>query len=210
MNLEACKTILVFGGTFDPPHVAHVALPMLAMEAVGADAVAYVPAGVSPFKVAGRTTPADDRLAMLRLAVNHTGWACVLTDEIDRTSDDGPSFTVDTLEALRQRLGLHVTLRLLIGGDQLRAFDLWREHQRIVELAEPTVMVRPPDDEAALLAALPRGFDEQAWSRRLIDLPRLDVSSTMIRQRVADGRRITGLVPPDVECYIHEHRLYTA
>jgi len=209
VDLTGKKSILLFGGTFDPPHVAHVILPMLAMEAVGADAVAYVPAAQSPHKLDQTQTPAQHRLAMLRLALAEVPWATVLTDEFDRFDDSGgqPSYTVDTLTALRATLGPAVTLRLLIGTDQMMAFNRWREPQRIIELADPVVMLRPPGDRETALDMFPR-HKRAAWDKRIVTLPMMDISATMIRSRIARGLSITGLVHPAVERYIAEHRLY--
>lgn len=209
MDPRACRTIIVFGGTFDPPHVAHVTLPRLVMQAIGADAVAYVPAAVSPHKRGQAPTPAALRLEMLRLALRDEPWATVLTDELDRAAADGrPSYTVETLESLRARWGADVTMRLLIGADQLRAFHLWHQAARIVELAEPAVMVRPPATRESMLASLPAGTDVAAWARRLVDVPVLDVSATEIRRRVRAGESIAGLVTPQVERYIAQQGVY--
>jgi nicotinate-nucleotide adenylyltransferase len=213
VDLNACRKILVFGGSFDPPHRAHVALPLLAMKAVGADAVAYIPAAQAPHKRDRQQTPGEQRLAMLRLALADVPEAVILTDELDRatpgnSATTSPSYTVDTLEAVHKRLGPQVELRLLIGADQLRIFDTWRSYHRIIELAEPVVLVRPPDSRAALLAALPAGFVAQEWAPRIVDLPPMDISSSDIRRRVAQGLPITGLVAPAVERYIREKGLY--
>ena len=202
------RHIILFGGSFDPPHVAHVMLPMAAREAVGADIVAYIPAAKAPHKLDKVQTDPVHRLAMLRLALENVEHAEVFTDELDRGATGDPSYTVDTLAVLRARLGDEVKLNLLIGADQLRIFDQWREPQRIIELAQPIVMVRPPDTRESLLASLP---DEQArieWASRLVDVPAMDISSTEVRQRVARGESIAGLVHPKVEQYIHEHELY--
>lgn len=206
MNLADCRRVILFGGSFDPPHVAHVALPMLAMAATGADAVAFIPAGQAPHKPSGSQTDALHRLAMLRLAVAEIPHAIVLTDEIDRAADGRPSFTIDTLAALRGRAP-DTKFRLLLGADMLRIFPTWREPQRIVELAEPLVMVRPPDTRDALLASLPAA-DRPRWSPRLLDLPQIDASSTQLRDRATRGESLAGLAPPAVEDYIRRHGLY--
>ncbi|MEE9211721.1 MAG: nicotinate (nicotinamide) nucleotide adenylyltransferase [Phycisphaeraceae bacterium] len=211
MDLSNCKNLIVFGGGFDPPHNAHVTLPTVVMRAVGADAVAYVPAAVVPLKRGVEPAPAKHRLAMLRLAVADLPHAVVLTDEIDRAGDPPwrtPSYTVDTLEGLRDRLGDRVAMRLLIGADQLQQFDQWRSAKRIIELAEPVVMLRPPQTRRALLTSLPREYNADEWSARVVDVPQIDVSATMVRRRVAKGEPIDDLVPAAVEQYIRQHRLY--
>ena len=99
-------------------------------------------------------------------------------------------------------------VRLLIGADQLRQFDRWRDWRRVIELAEPLVMVRPPDSRQSLLAGLPRGFDRDTWEKRLIDLPLMDINSRDIRGRVARCDPIDEFVPPKVAQYIKAHALY--
>lgn len=208
MRFEDGQDIILFGGSFDPPHVGHVALPVAARAAVGAEWLAYVPAARAPHKLDKVQTDPAHRLAMLRLAVEDLDDAVVLTDELDRAADGVPSYTVDTLEHLRETFPAGATMRLLIGADQVRIFDQWREPQRIIELAEPLVMVRPPDTKASLLASLPDDEARSAWERRLVDVPAMDISSTQIRERVARGESIKGRVCPAVEDYIHEHGLY--
>jgi nicotinate-nucleotide adenylyltransferase len=202
------KHIILFGGSFDPPHVAHVMLPMAVREVAGADAVAYIPAAKAPHKLDKVQTAPVHRLAMLRLALENVAHAELLTDELDRGATGEPSYTVKTLTALRDRLGPDVKLRLLIGADQVRIFDQWREPQRVIELAEPLVMVRPPDTRESLLASLADDNARAKWAPRLVDVPAMDISSTGIRERVARGESITGMVHPDVEAYISEHGLY--
>ena len=206
-ELSQFEQVIVFGGSFDPPHVGHVALPEHVRQAVDADVVAYVPAARSPHKLDQPPTPAHHRLAMLRLALADQPRTRILTDELDRAADGRPSYTVDTLTALRQRLGASTRLRLLIGADQVRRFDAWRDAGRIIDLAEPLVMLRPPESAASLLASL--GPDERdAWRGRLIEVPMVDVSSSEVRRRIAAGESIAALVPDAVARYIREHGLY--
>ncbi|MFN3166788.1 MAG: nicotinate (nicotinamide) nucleotide adenylyltransferase [Phycisphaeraceae bacterium] len=208
-DLTDYKRILLFGGSFDPPHRAHVELPQQAGRAIAADLIAYVPAGRAPHKLDQQQTDPRHRLAMLRLALQDRPGpipTAVLTDEIDRGPDQ-PSYTVDTLSAIRERLGPEVELRLLIGADQLRIFDQWRQPGRIVALAEPVVMVRPPDTRVTLLKALPAD-QRGAWRDRLIDIDVLDINSTEIRERLSVGRSVDGLIAPSVAAYAAQHGLY--
>ena len=208
MDLSQPKRLIVFGGSFDPPHIAHEQLPPLAMQAVKADVVVYVPAARQPLKLDGEHTSALHRLAMLRLAVQDLPNAVIFTDELDRASDRQPSYTINTLKNLRHGLSQNAQMRLLIGSDQLRLFDQWKDTDQIIAMAEPLVMVRPPDSREALLADLPEGFDRNEWSRRLVPMPLIDVSSTAIRTRVGQGMPIGGLVNERVGRYIADHGLY--
>ncbi len=210
MTLHHARHILVFGGTFDPPTRAHVELPELVRQRIAADAVAYVPAAQSPLKLGRPPTPPRHRLAMLRLALGDQACATILTDELDRAADGRPSYTVDTLRGLRARLAPEATLRLLIGADQYRLFARWREAEEIVRLAEPLVMVRPPETREQLLRDPPAVGSAEDWARRFVETPRLEVSATEVRERVAAGLPIERLVPAAVAAYIARHGLYTA
>lgn len=211
MDMKPYQKILVFGGSFDPPHVAHVQLPAMAMEAIEANAVAYVPAASQPLKQDVLQSPAEHRLAMLRLAVADVPHAVVLTDEIDRAksgSQTKPSYTVDTLETLRDQFSEKISLRLLIGTDQMQVFDQWQSPDRVIELAEPLVILRAPQTPVSAMDMLPKGYDRHEWVQRLIELPPIELSSTEIRNRVASRESISDMVDPAVERYIHRHHLY--
>ncbi len=205
-DMADCKLAILFGGSFDPPHVAHVQLPELARQAIGADVVIYVPAAISPLKRDRTLTEPRHRLAMLSLALRDAPHTAIITDEIDR-ADGEPSYTIDTITTLRSRYP-QMQLRLLIGADQLAQFDRWRDPQRIVELAEPLVMVRPPATHESVLDLLPAGYDRATWRNRLIDLPLMDVSATEVRRRLAAGEPVDDLIAPAVAQYIDEHGLY--
>jgi len=203
-----CQTLLIYGGTFDPPHRAHVELPFVAADRIGADGVLFVPAGQPPHKPRDpHRTPAKHRAAMIRLAVADKPNARVDTREIDR---DGPSYTVDTLRELHAELP-GVELRLLIGADMALIFDKWREPAAIERLAEPVVMIRPPHDREALLGELPAESRDR-WAERIVAVPAMDVSSTAIRRAIAAGRldAVADQLPPRVADYIRAHHLYAA
>jgi len=207
-QLEDCHSLLIFGGTFDPPHIAHVQLPELAREALQLDVVAYVPAAVSPFKTDRPITPAEHRLAMLELALTEMHHAVIVRDEIDRAAAGEPSYTIDTLRALRRRLGHTMPMRLLIGTDQMIEFHRWKDYEQIIELAEPAVMLRPPDTRHSALAALPAELPAEQWAPRILDLPHLDISASAVREQIRRGEPVCDLVHPDVLDYIQAKGLY--
>ncbi|MEM9346991.1 MAG: nicotinate (nicotinamide) nucleotide adenylyltransferase [Planctomycetota bacterium] len=208
-DLSGYKTILLFGGSFDPPHRAHTRLPQMVAKVIGADLIAYIPAGRAPHKLDRVQTDPRHRLAMLRLALEDEPGeipAKALTLEVERGADD-PSYTVDTLETLSKQIDPGATLRLLIGADQLRIFDSWRNPKRIIELAEPVVMVRPPDTRASLLGSL-ASEERDGWADRLVEAEMIDLSSTQLRKKIAAGEPIGQWTPASVCGYIAKHGLY--
>ena len=205
MRLTPGGPVLVFGGSFDPPTLAHSTLPPLAAESIGASRLVYVPAAVSPHKTDAPPTALEHRLAMLRLAVADIDGVEIDTREIDR---GGVSRTIDTLESLRSEIDAAIGMRLLIGTDQVRAFDRWYRWEDILCVAEPLVMIRGDDDAAELLAEIADIHGEDAaacWSARLLSLPRMDQSSTRVR---ASGTGFGDDVPDGVTAYIEAHDLY--
>jgi nicotinate-nucleotide adenylyltransferase len=173
--VRAGTPIILFGGTFDPPHLGHVQVPLAARNAALPSAlVLYIPAARNPQKPATGASDAD-RLAMLRLALASTPRTAIWTDELDRAAyarhqsrASAASYTIDTLTrfmtaSLAQ--GAHAlpkqpTLRLLIGADQAARFNTWREWRDVINLAPPIVMLRAPLDTAETLN---RELDRQHW-----------------------------------------------
>ncbi len=217
--------LLLYGGSFDPPHRAHIELPLRIRREVGAETVAYIPAAMSPLKTERRPTPAHHRLAMLERALTGRDDAVVYTLEIEHEIGQAgenrahaerqggnaitPSYTIDTVRALRKRLPGEVTLRLLIGADQMLLFHKWKDADELEALAEPLVMLRPPWNEQKLWAEAPPELDREKWKPRLVTTPMLDVSSSEVRNRLARGEPIDHLVPEPVAEYIQRHGLYT-
>lgn len=201
---------LIFGGSFDPPHRAHITLPPLVADQLGADRLLYIPAAISPLKRDSTPTDASHRLAMLRLAVASIPRAEIITIELERP---GPSYTVDTLEELHRRARAGETFRLLIGADQALDFHLWKSWGRIIDLAEPVVMLRPPWDRGGFRRALMGRYklaEVNAWIGRVVEVPAIDASATDIRRRLANGESVEADLPAEVEAYIRKHGLYGA
>lgn len=212
-----CQTRLFFGGSFDPPHLGHAALPPIALNRIASGDSArliYVPAARSPHK---DHAPADDghRVRMLELALAQTPdweiWRQELTDA--QLNPGAPSYWADTWEIVR-RMGLPGTSRFLIGADQALSMHRWRRYQEF--WPDAAVMLRDELSEDALidqLAAL-GGWSEAhlaRWRTLIVRVPTLDASSTAIRDALAEAARrenpIAGL-DDRVHSYILDHGLY--
>ena len=178
----------VFGGTFDPVHFGHLAIANAALEELQLDRVIFVPAKRSPLKEQAPEASGADRLAMLRAATRDEPRFSVSTLELDR---DGPSFTVDTLDALQKEGDLF----LIVGSDALADFSRWRDAGKIRSLATVVAATRP-------------GAPNAARDVRVLDSALMDISSRDLRARAARGRSLRYLVPEPALRYIEEHRLY--
>ena len=204
----ADRTVLVFGGSFDPPHQAHVMLPLEVATMIGAQEVLFMPAKVNPQKADRPPTAVEHRLAMLERALQEHPRAHISRLEIDHP---GPSYSVDTLHRLIEDPAYsQATLRLLIGADQAVNFTTWKEWQTIERIAEPLVMPRPPHSRASLEEAYKNVFEEEwpRWMDRTLDLPTREDRSTDIRSMLKRGDSLAAVLAPAVERYVHEHRLY--
>lgn len=218
--------LLWFGGSFDPPTQAHFTLAEHARRAISADRLVYCPAARSPFKDTNPIASGDDRVRMLRLGIEKRLQAAsfVSTVELDRSAAGKPSYTIDTLRAVRAALPSPVTLRLLIGADQARSFHLWKDADRLIEIADPVVLRRlqhaeeaDNDGRDALLADITRNWparERTRWQERLIEAPLLDASSTRARGLLAASggeeppAGLADLLPPAVLAYAIEQGLY--
>ncbi|MCH8824641.1 MAG: nicotinate (nicotinamide) nucleotide adenylyltransferase [Planctomycetes bacterium] len=201
-------TLLIFGGTFDPPHRAHTELPPLVADQLDCDRILYVMASLNPLKADSPPTSAEHRLAMLEIAISDLPKAEICTLELDRP---GPSYAVQTLEQLREAHGTDVGFYLLLGSDQALQFTKWKDWEHILELATPVVMLRPPLDikqfEQQLSESCPPKLLAN-WLEWIADLPQLDISATEIRQRFIVGKGFDDSLDPRVLAYIKEHGLY--
>jgi nicotinate-nucleotide adenylyltransferase len=194
----------VFGGTFDPPHLGHLAAAQEAMDACGLVRVLFVPSERNPLKLDDPISPTEHRLAMTSLAIDDDPrYELSLAD----IGGDGPSFTVDLLARLRQQLGPDTELAFISGMDVLHELHRWREPLKVLELARLIAIARPGQEPLR-----PEDVDARVpgASRRItvVQTPGVAISSSELRRRVADGRSIRYLVPDSVEAYIREHGLY--
>ncbi len=180
----------VFGGTFDPVHVGHLAIAQAALESASLDRVIFVPARRSPLKDRAPAAGAEDRLAMLEAATKDEPRFTVSRMELDR---EGPSYTVDTLEALRGEGELF----LILGSDAMAELGRWRSPDRIRALATILVARRPGAPEP-----------DPASGARAFDAPCLDISSRELRARAARGLSLRYLVPDEVWRHIERRALY--
>jgi nicotinate-nucleotide adenylyltransferase len=195
----------IMGGTFDPPHVAHLALAAAAREALQLDRVLFIPAG-DPWRKAGRAiTPAAHRLAMVEAAVEGLDWAEVSRIEIER---NGPTYTLDTVgELTTTRPG---AWWLIIGEDALLDLPMWHQPQQVVMRVRLAVARRDAEGaEGPLITdALRAGLPDIEDRVDVVPMPRMDVSATNIRARIASGQPTDGLLPDAVRAYIDAHGLY--
>jgi nicotinate-nucleotide adenylyltransferase len=205
----------VMGGTFDPIHIGHLAIAEEARESLSLDAVLFVPAARPPHKAGERITPVEHRVEMVRRAISDNPAFELSTIEVDRP---GPSYTVDTVEALARGEGRHGATKgadgreppevvLILSAETFAELPGWHEPERLFDAATMAVVPRegyPAPDPAWLAEAFPGREARVAY----LEGPRLGLSSTGIRERVRAGRSIRYLVPDAVERYIAEQHLY--
>ena len=193
----------VFGGTFDPVHLGHLVAAEEATELLALDEMLFVPAGQPWFKAAEPVMDAAHRLNMVRLAIESNRRFRVCGVEVARP---GPSYTVDTLEHLRDASHSGTELFLVLGLDALSEMYRWRCPARVFELATVVGVARPGAafDPGPLSSILPCAAERVI----MLDVPLVDVGATELRRRAAAGRSLRYLVPRGVEEYIREHGLY--
>ena len=192
----------ILGGTFNPPHVGHLVMVQEALDELGLERAVLMPVAAPPHKEASADPGADVRLELCRLATAGMPHVGVCELEIER---GGASYTVDTLRALHEREPEHA-LTFIVGGDMAYSLPSWREPEAVLGLARLAVAERAGlrrEDIAQRLEPLHSG-DRVVF----FDMPRIDLSSSAIRARVAAGRPIRYLVPDPVIEAIRSRRLY--
>lgn len=196
----------VFGGTFNPVHMGHLVLAQDALERLELSQVLFIPSHISPHKSPSAVLPVRHRAAMLELAIQDDVRFAVCDVELQR---GGVSYSVDTLREIRA-LYPGAAIHFIIGSDSLLELHLWKDVYELLGMCTVVAMARPGADPSALRPD--RLKLDPPWPERLlanvVGAHAIDISSSDIRRRVAEGLSIRYLVPASVEMYIQEHRLY--
>ena len=194
----------VLGGTFDPVHLAHLAVAEAVKTELDLAEVVFVPAGQPWLKANSYISAPEHRVQMVRLAIAGKSYFRLSTMEIDRP---GPSYTVDTMAELRGQIGAEDELYFILGWDNLAELPRWREPARLIQLCYLVAVPRPgyslPD-----LTKLAGDIPGIAKRVIVMDRPQMDISATEIRKRLSRGEPINDLVPEAVAEYIRRQRLY--
>jgi nicotinate-nucleotide adenylyltransferase len=194
----------IFGGTFDPIHLGHIAIAIALQERHMLDLVLFVPAQINPLKLDTRTSSAEHRLKMLKLALKDVPKCSISTVELKR---QGPSYMIDTIRELKKKKSYKdAEFFLLMGEDLLEQFTSWKEPEELVKLAPPLIALRsdakpngPWQNNSILKEAIEKGITKT---------PLYDVSATDVRSRIAKGLFCGHLVEARVVNYIKRCGLY--
>jgi len=193
----------VFGGTFDPVHIGHLAVAERVYSDLGLDRIVFVPANRSPFKLGKASASGEHRLNMLKLAIQDNSHFAVSDIELQR---GGTSYTVDTMEVFREQYPQD-EFYFIMGMDSFLELSCWKDVERLVELARLVVVTRPgyelpPEQKQSALPA-------SVWQRTcFLEMPGLDIAATEIRERIKKGRSVRYLLVPEVETYIYANEIY--
>lgn len=195
------RKIGLVGGTFDPVHLGHLIGAELAADTLCLERVMFIPAATPPHKCHRPITDSTHRLNMLRTAIADNPRFEVLTDEIER---GGASFTIDTVAGLKSRLGPDTELYLVVGADNLVDFNSWKDWRAIVGICRLVGLERPDNQDARAVVRERMPDMDIHW----VGMPLVDISSTLIRGLVAEGRSVRYMVPDRVAEYILQNSLY--
>ncbi|MBU1259728.1 MAG: nicotinate-nucleotide adenylyltransferase [Planctomycetes bacterium] len=202
------EKIVIFGGTFDPVHIGHIEVAQAAAENIGAKKVVLVPARRSPHKQQRPVASDKDRIAMLKLAVMDKNLFQISPIELNRAE---PSYTIDTIRHFKQQFGEGCELFWLIGADMLESLPKWHKIDELMSECNICVMNRggfEKPDFNRLTSSL-NIENIKKLRKNTIETPKINISSTEIRQRLMTGGDVSGLTCPAVLNYIQKHNLYS-
>ena len=214
--------VAFFGGSFDPPHLGHLAIARAAQQALALDQVLFAPVGLQPLKPRGSCASFEDRAAMVQLAIaSEPRFALSLLDA-PRPGQTTPNYTFETLQQLRQSHPPNTELFLLLGADSLRTFHHWHRAAEIPFVAQLIVAARPNESLAELQTLMPptiaiepthsslyKLINPAGAQSQLTLLPDLhyEISATALRKAI-ESNSVLDQIPPPVLAYIHQHCLY--
>ncbi|HEY0845226.1 MAG TPA: nicotinate-nucleotide adenylyltransferase [Noviherbaspirillum sp.] len=210
------RCIALLGGSFDPVHNGHVALGSYFARLLIPDELRVIPAG-RPWQKQGLRTPAEHRVAMVRLAFSHLAVPVTIDDQEIRR--DAPTYTIDTLRAIRAEVGPEVSLALVIGADQLHGLPTWKDWQALFDYAHVCAASRPGFNVKQLPPEVARELSRRnATPEQIRRTPHgltsvtnslnVDISATQIRNAFEQGDDVGSLIPAGVLDYIKQHHLY--
>ena len=199
--------IALFGGTFDPIHLGHTEVADVAARRLEVDEVVFIPARRSPLKGFGPRASDDDRLAMIALATQDNKRFRVSDCELRRNP---PSYTIDTVRQFRDEVGPETTIYWLLGADSVAELAHWHRVDDLLDACHVAVMYRGGYERPSFDCYLPRWGDKriEKLQKDVIETPSIDISSTEIRRRLAQGDDVSDMLHPQVATYIAEHNLY--
>tara|TARA_B100000925_G_scaffold282949_1_gene256324 strand:- start:951 stop:1535 length:585 start_codon:yes stop_codon:yes gene_type:complete len=191
--------VCLFGGTFDPPHLGHLIIAQTIFEAENFDQIVFVPAYQPPHKNGMKISPVDQRLEMLKIAISENPNFVMSDLEIQRK---GLSYSIDTIIEYKKQNNLSSDeLFYLMGSDSLKQFKKWKDTSRIIDESRVIVAIRPgfrPSDIPNWILA----------KIQFASIPRIEISSTTIRNRWIDDKTIRYMVTESVWQYINKNKLY--
>lgn len=193
-----------FGGTFDPPHLGHLAVARAALRTFALDRVLIVPTGHQPLKPHSPIASFDDRLAMVKLLCS--GVPALEASAIERPQPDGtPNFTIDTLARVQAEMGQGAALFMIVGADAFLDLRRWKDPDRLLAAAEWIVVSRP----GAVLDLRPLALTAAQSARvHVLDTVHVPVSATEVRAQLLAHHDVSSLLPAEVSAYIRAHHLY--
>jgi nicotinate-nucleotide adenylyltransferase len=201
------KKIALFGGTFDPIHLGHTAVASAAAKYIGAEKIVFIPAKRSPLKNSFPEASDDDRLAMITLAIADNEMFQLNDYELRKPQ---PSYTLETIRYFQTDYGSKALLYWLVGADSLDELSHWYGIIELIDECNLCVMFRAgcKSPDFAKFKNVWGTARIEKLQRNVIRTPLIDISSTEIRNRLAAGRDVTGMLAPQVADYIRKHGLY--
>ncbi len=192
-------SICLYGGTFDPPHLGHLAIAEYIRDNLNIETVIFIPAYIAPHKIKYSVSSVEDRLKMLQLTISDHSGLQISKVEIQRK---GVSYSIDTIRQIKEEMDIRSKdMYFLIGADSLLEFHTWRDPDKILVESSVLVAGRPGFDI--------REISEEFRNKiQMVSAPLIDISATMIRRRIREGKSIRSLVPALVEDYILRKGLY--